>query len=55
MRGLNGEIINDDNVRQLKLEKKEIERIARRFKVITPAEFEHNMNMCNEAAGDKNG
>ena len=50
VRGLNGE-----NAKQLKLEKKEIERIAKRFKVITPAEFEHNMNMCSEASGEKNG
>ena len=55
VRGLNGEIINDENAKQLKLEKKEIERIAKRFKVITPAEFEHNMNMCSEASGEKNG
>ena len=34
-----------------RLERKELERIARRFRVITPAEFEKNM----AAAGELNG
>ena len=46
IRGPNGEVDEDQRIRRL--ERKEAERIARRFKVITPAEFEKNM----EAAGE---
>lgn len=42
--GPNGEV--DEEQRQKRIEKKELERIARRFKVITPAEFERNLSLC---------
>ena len=32
-------------------EKKELDKIARRFKVITPAEFERNLSMVGDVAG----
>lgn len=34
-----------------RLEKKEMERIARRFKVITPAEFDQNLATVRENFG----
>jgi len=38
-----------------RLERKEMERIAKRFRVITPAEFERNLSKADEAAGpDRN-
>ena len=45
MRGPNGETIAvDEEQRMRRLEKKELEKIAKRFKVITPAEFERNLS-----------
>lgn len=45
MRGPNGEpLAVDEEQRMRRLEKKELEKIARRFKVITPAEFERNLS-----------
>lgn len=41
----------DDEQRVRRLEKKERERIERRFRVVTPAEFESNLSMNNEASG----
>lgn len=29
--------------------------MARRFKVITPAEFERNLSICQAATAEKNG
>ena len=44
MRGPNGEpLAVDEEQRMRRLEKKELEKIAKRFKVITPAEFERNL------------
>ena len=51
--GSTGQAAIDEDQRIRRLEKKEIERIARRFKVITPAEFEHNLSMANESQIDK--
>ena len=51
MRGPNGEALNEEEQRMRRLERKELERISRRFRVITPAEFEKNM----AAAGDLKG
>ena len=44
----------DEEQRQRKLEKKEVERIAKRFKVITPAEFERNLAISDEKATKEN-
>lgn len=55
LKGPNGESLNDEEQRMRKLEKKEMERIANRFKVITPQEFEKNLSLIEQAAGfDKN-
>ena len=52
MRGPNGETIAIDEEQRLRrLEKKELEKIARRFKVITPAEFERNLKKAQESGG----
>lgn len=54
-KGPNGENLNDEEQRMRRLEKKEMERIANRFKVITPQEFERNLSLIEQAAGtDKN-
>lgn len=45
-KGPNGEI--DEEQRQKRLERKELDRIARRFRVITPAEFEKNLSMVSQ-------
>ena len=56
LRNSTGDLIQDEEQRLRRLEKKEIERIARRFKVITPAEFERNMSMSGQATGiERNG
>ena len=43
--------INNEEQRLQRLERKEMERIAKRFRVITPQEFEKNLNNANEANG----
>ena len=45
----------DEEQRIRKLEKKEIDRIAQRFKVITPAEFEKNLALVGEKRGQPEG
>lgn len=42
--------MSDEESRMRRIEKKEFDKIARRFKVITPAEFEQNLAMANEVA-----
>jgi len=55
LRGPNGEPLNEEEQRMQRLEKKELERIANRFRVITPQEFERNLSMVDQAATtDKN-
>ena len=39
----------DEELKQRRLEKKERDRIERRFRVITPAEFENNLNKNTES------
>ena len=56
MRGPNGEpLAVDEEQRMRRLEKKELEKIARRFKVITPAEFERNLSKAQETGGAQAG
>ena len=47
--------VMDEEQRIRKLEKKEMERIAQRFKVITPAEFEKNLALVRENAKQPEG
>ena len=47
---LSGAVV-DEEQRMRRLEKKEMERIANRFKVITPAEFERNLGQAKENGG----
>lgn len=51
IKGPNGEVLVDEEQRMRRHERKELERIAKRFKVITPQEFELNLRMAGEAAG----
>ena len=44
-KGANGEAVLDEEQRMRRLEKKELDKIARRFRVITPAEFERNLQL----------
>ena len=47
---LSGTVVDEES-RMRRLEKKEMERIANRFKVITPAEFERNLAKVKDNAG----
>ena len=50
-KGANGEAVLDEEQRMRRLEKKELDKIARRFRVITPAEFERNLQLQREISG----
>lgn len=50
-KGPNGETLNDEEQRLRRTEKKELEKMAKRFKVITPAEFERNLQLAMEVSG----
>ena len=50
-KGANGEAVLDEEQRMRRLEKKELDKIARRFRVIAPAEFERNLQLQREISG----
>ena len=50
-KGANGEAVIDEEQRMRRLEKKELDKIAKRFRVITPAEFERNLQLQREISG----
>ena len=50
-KGANGEAVLDEEQRMRRLEKKELDKIAKRFRVITPAEFERNLQLQREISG----
>lgn len=47
-------MVNEEQ-RIQRLERKEMERIAKRFRVITPQEFERSMHAMNEVKANKTG